>query len=117
MYKSAVYWLTQHLLGSKPIPSLLSMPRVKILYLNEQPAYLRGLPFIIAGPLKVVRQIVDIFHTLFVRIPHPPEFILVQVRSQLVKLDMCIELQGPYASKDRTRLVYQHLPLCGSSPN
>ncbi len=117
MYRPAVQPVNTILLGSKPIPSLLSMPRVKILYLNEQPAYLRGLPFIIAGPLKVVRQIVDIFHALFVRIPHPPEFILVQVRGELLIPDMCTELRRRCASKDRTRLVYQHLPLCGSSPN
>ncbi|KAH9855786.1 mannosyltransferase [Lenzites betulinus] len=64
--------------GSKPIPSLLSMPRVEIMYLREPPVYLRRLPFIIAGPLKVLSQIVDILYTLLMRIPHPPEFILVQ---------------------------------------
>ncbi|KAI0825399.1 mannosyltransferase [Trametes gibbosa] len=64
--------------GSKPIPSLLSMPRVEIMYLRQPPAYLRRLPFIMAGPLKVLSQIFDIFYILLVRIPHPPEFILVQ---------------------------------------
>ncbi|KAI0353157.1 mannosyltransferase [Trametes cingulata] len=64
--------------GSKPIPSLLTMPRVRILYLSEPPSHLRGLPFILAGPLKVLSQVVDILQTLLVRIPHPPEFILVQ---------------------------------------
>ncbi|OSD05625.1 glycosyltransferase family 33 protein [Trametes coccinea BRFM310] len=64
--------------GSKPIPSLLSLPRINILYLSEPPSYLRGLPFIIAGPLKVLSQVIDILRTLLERIPHPPEFILVQ---------------------------------------
>ncbi|KAI0638810.1 mannosyltransferase [Trametes polyzona] len=64
--------------GSKPIPSLLSMPRVKRLHLSEPPSYLRRMPFILGGPLKVLRQIVDILHTLLVRIEQPPEFILVQ---------------------------------------
>ncbi|KAI0369957.1 mannosyltransferase [Pilatotrama ljubarskyi] len=64
--------------GSKPIPSLLTTPRVRIVYLNEPPTYLRGLPFLLAGPLKVLSQVVDILQTLLVRIPHPPEFILVQ---------------------------------------
>ncbi|KAI0641176.1 mannosyltransferase [Trametes meyenii] len=64
--------------GSKPIPSLLSLPRVRILPLHEPPSHWRRLPFIISGPLKVLNQIVEIFHTLVVHIPHPPEFIMVQ---------------------------------------
>ncbi|KAH9891295.1 mannosyltransferase [Cubamyces lactineus] len=64
--------------GSKPIPSLLSLSLVEILPLGEPPLWLRGLPFIIAGPLKVLSQVVDIMHTLLVRIPRPPEYILVQ---------------------------------------
>ncbi|KAI0668711.1 mannosyltransferase [Trametes maxima] len=64
--------------GSKPIPSLLSLPRVRILPLNEPPSHWRRFPFIISGPLKVLNQIYEIFHTLVVHIPHPPEFILVQ---------------------------------------
>ncbi|KAI8983197.1 mannosyltransferase [Trametes punicea] len=64
--------------GSKPIPSLLSLPRVEILYLGEPPSYLRGLPFIVAGPLKVLHQAIDILYALLKRIPHPPEFIIVQ---------------------------------------
>ncbi len=65
--------------GSKPIPSLLASPDVSIIYLTEPPTSLRRLPFIVGGPLKVLRQIVEIVHTLAIRIPHPPEFILVQV--------------------------------------
>ncbi|RDX51446.1 beta-1,4-mannosyltransferase [Lentinus brumalis] len=64
--------------GSTPIPSLLSTPLVKILHLSEPPRFLTKLPFVIGGPLKVVRQVLDIVYTLAVRIPHPPEFILVQ---------------------------------------
>ncbi|CDO74790.1 Glycosyltransferase Family 33 protein [Trametes cinnabarina] len=64
--------------GSKPIPSLLSLPRIDILYLREPSSYLRALPFIVAGPLKVLSQVMDILHTLLDRIPNPPEFILVQ---------------------------------------
>ncbi|KAH9917359.1 beta-1,4-mannosyltransferase [Epithele typhae] len=58
-------------------PFLLSLPRVKILYLAEPPSLLRKLPFILGGPLKVLRQVIDILYILLVRIP-PPEYILVQ---------------------------------------
>ncbi|KAI0696494.1 mannosyltransferase [Cerioporus squamosus] len=64
--------------GSTPIPSLLSTPLVKILHLTEPPRYLTRLPFVIGGPMKVARQVLEITYTLAVRIPHPPEFILVQ---------------------------------------
>ena len=67
-------------LGSKPIPSLCTTPRVSLLYLTEPPLILRRLPFVVGGPLKVLRQVAEILYTLTVRIPHPPEFILVQVR-------------------------------------
>ena len=59
---------------------MLSLPRVRIFYLTEPPKLLRRLPFIIGGPLKVLRQVAEILYTLSVRVPHPPEFILVQVR-------------------------------------
>ncbi|KAI1785401.1 mannosyltransferase [Ganoderma leucocontextum] len=64
--------------GSKPIPSLLASPHVSIIYLTEPPPGLRRVPFIVGGPLKVLRQILEIVYALAVRIPHPPEFILVQ---------------------------------------
>ena len=72
--------LTSSPLGSKPISSLCTTPRVSLLYLTEPPLILRRLPFIVGGPLKVLRQVAEILYTLTVRIPHPPEFILVQVR-------------------------------------
>ena len=72
-------WRAHSLEGSKPIPSLLSSPDVSIMYLTEPPTSLRRLPFVLGGPLKVLRQILEIVHTLAIRIPHPPEFILVQV--------------------------------------
>ena len=49
------------------------------MYLTEPPASLRRLPFVLGGPLKVLRQILEIVYMLAIRIPHPPEFILVQV--------------------------------------
>ncbi|KAJ7651991.1 mannosyltransferase [Mycena polygramma] len=60
--------------GSELIPSL---SRAKVRYLPEPPLWLRSLPFIISGPIKVVLQVLFIFIELFT-IPNPPEFILVQ---------------------------------------
>lgn len=64
--------------GSKPVPSLLSLPHVHFLYLSQLPPSLRNLPFIFFAPIKIAQQVMSILHTLLWRIPHPPEFILVQ---------------------------------------
>ncbi|OBZ79967.1 Chitobiosyldiphosphodolichol beta-mannosyltransferase, partial [Grifola frondosa] len=64
--------------GSDPIPSLLSIPHVHFLYLSSPPAFLNALPFVISAPRKVLHQVCSILHTLLVRVPHPPEFIVVQ---------------------------------------
>ncbi|KAJ7630390.1 mannosyltransferase [Roridomyces roridus] len=63
--------------GSKPIPSLEQHSKVKFNYLPEPPVWLRFLPFLISGPIKVVLQVCAMFLALFT-IPNPPEFILVQ---------------------------------------
>ncbi|KAI0960946.1 hypothetical protein AcV7_000183 [Taiwanofungus camphoratus] len=64
--------------GSKPIPSLLTIPHVHFLYLSTPPAYLSSLPFVVGAPRKVLHQVLSILHALLVRIPNPPEFIVVQ---------------------------------------
>ncbi|KAI0005410.1 glycosyl transferases group 1-domain-containing protein [Russula compacta] len=64
--------------GSKPVPSLLSLPHVRFLYLSQAPPFLRKLPFIVFAPIKIAQQVLSLLYTLFWRIPHPPEFILVQ---------------------------------------
>ena len=69
--------------GAKPIPSLLSIPHVRFLYLSQPPKYISSWPFVIAAPRKVLHQVFSIMHTLLVRIPNPPEFIVVQVRLSL----------------------------------
>ncbi|KAK7688235.1 hypothetical protein QCA50_008605 [Cerrena zonata] len=63
--------------GSKPVPSLLSIPRVHFLYLPDAPSTL-GLPFILSAPRKVLLQVFSILNALLYRIPHPPEYIVVQ---------------------------------------
>ena len=40
------------------------------------------LPFLLLAPLKIAIQVFTILHTLFVRIPQPPEYIMVQVRAK-----------------------------------
>lgn len=74
-----IYMCSLLSLGSNPIPSLLSIPHVQFFYLTTPPSYLARLPFIYAGPRKVLQQVIDILTMLLFRIPHPPEFILVQV--------------------------------------
>lgn len=64
--------------GTTPIPSLLSLPRVRFVYLPDPPKPLPGIPFVLYAPRKVALQIFSILEALLVRVPHPPEFILVQ---------------------------------------
>jgi beta-1,4-mannosyltransferase len=67
--------------GSKPIPSLLSIPHIHFLYLSSPPKLFTKLPFIISAPIKIVLQIATVLTALLLYIPLSPEFILVQVRS------------------------------------
>lgn len=67
------------LLGSKPIPSLERLPRVRIHYIAELPKIFRRLPFLILAPIKIVHQVISILLCLLVWIETPPEFIVVQV--------------------------------------
>ncbi|KAI0089774.1 glycosyltransferase family 33 protein [Irpex rosettiformis] len=64
--------------GTTPIPSLLSLPRVRFCYLPDPPRTIKGTPFLIAAPRKVVLQVFYILEALLVRVPNPPEFIIVQ---------------------------------------
>ncbi|KAH7921252.1 glycosyltransferase family 33 protein [Leucogyrophana mollusca] len=64
--------------GSKPIPSLASLPHVNFCYLPDPPSFVANIPFILAAPIKIAYQIITILHTLLLEVPHPPEFILVQ---------------------------------------
>ncbi|KIM84705.1 glycosyltransferase family 33 protein [Piloderma croceum F 1598] len=64
--------------GSKPIPSLLSLPHIHFLYLSSPPKPLTHLPFLLSAPIKITLQIISVLSALLIRIPQPPEFILVQ---------------------------------------
>ncbi|KAG2370324.1 glycosyltransferase family 33 protein [Suillus spraguei] len=64
--------------GSKPIPSLTSLPDIRLCYLSESPPLVTQIPFILAAPIKILYQIVTILYTLVFDIPRPPEFIMVQ---------------------------------------
>ncbi|KAI0035263.1 glycosyl transferases group 1-domain-containing protein [Vararia minispora EC-137] len=62
--------------GSTPTPSLLELPLVRFLYLPPPPPL--PLPFLISGPLKVAQQAVGVLYALLARVPHTPEYLLVQ---------------------------------------
>ncbi|KAF9454934.1 glycosyltransferase family 33 protein [Macrolepiota fuliginosa MF-IS2] len=64
--------------GSKPIPALERLPKLRLHYLPEPPNITRKLPFILAAPIKVLHQIISVLVVLVVLIKVPPEFILVQ---------------------------------------
>ena len=77
----SVYCIHIHsFLGSRPIPSLEGHQRIHFHYLSEPPAFLTHIPFVLAGPIKVIHQIFCILVALLVRISDAPEYILVQVR-------------------------------------
>ncbi|TVY42130.1 Chitobiosyldiphosphodolichol beta-mannosyltransferase [Lachnellula occidentalis] len=64
---------------STPHPGLLDNPLITIVPLPSPPPFLRSksLPFLLAGPLKVLWQIWSLFHTLSYRIK-PARWLLVQ---------------------------------------
>ncbi|TVY81039.1 Chitobiosyldiphosphodolichol beta-mannosyltransferase, partial [Lachnellula suecica] len=64
---------------STPHPGLINNPLIKIIPLPPPPPILRSkaLPFILAGPLKVLWQIWSLFHTLGYR-TKPARWLLVQ---------------------------------------
>ncbi|KAF8588493.1 glycosyltransferase family 33 protein [Ramaria rubella] len=67
--------------GSREVPGLLILPRVRFVYLPPPPAFIAKLPrhlFLFLAPFKVAFQLITIISALFYRIEHPPEFILVQ---------------------------------------
>ncbi|KAF5338445.1 hypothetical protein D9758_012231 [Tetrapyrgos nigripes] len=64
--------------GSKPIPSLETLPKIQLCYLPEPPIFLKSLPFIVTAPFKIAHQIVSILNELLIRIPEPPEYLVVQ---------------------------------------
>ncbi|KAF7986156.1 hypothetical protein HWV62_38534 [Athelia sp. TMB] len=64
--------------GSKPSPTLRSLPHIHFLYLSEPPRIVTKLPFIICAPIKIIHQIATILAALLVRVAHPPEYIMVQ---------------------------------------
>jgi hypothetical protein len=66
--------------GSKPIPALERLPKLRLRYIPEPPNFITRLPFILAGPLKVLHQITAVLIVLLFLIRVPPEFILVQVK-------------------------------------
>lgn len=66
-------------IGSTPIASLERL-NVQLFHLKETPRALRRLPFIILAPIKVTLQALTVLHALLLAIPHPPEYIVVQVR-------------------------------------
>jgi beta-1,4-mannosyltransferase len=72
--------------GSKPVPSLLSLPHVHFLYLSQPPALVQKLPFVVVAPIKIAHQVLSILHALLWCIPHPPEFVLVQVSSLVISV-------------------------------
>lgn len=79
-YHRCITFIFIHSLGSRPIPSLEGNRRIHFHYLSEPPAFLKYIPFVLAGPFKVIYQIFDILVALLVRVSNAPEYILVQVR-------------------------------------
>ena len=102
--------------GAREVSSLLTLSRVRFVYLPVPPAFIAKMPrqfFLILAPLKVIFQLVTITSALFYQIERPPEFILVQV-SPLVT---CWNHLPDCGALARTRQVFLPLHLCGSQAN
>ena len=92
-YKGAIFCvliqtLANKLLESTLHPALRGNPLINIVPLPPPPQQLRAntLPFILAGPLKVLWQIWSLFHALNYG-TEPSRWLLVQVRTTLLALD------------------------------
>ncbi|KAI6153212.1 glycosyltransferase family 33 protein [Pisolithus tinctorius] len=64
--------------GSKPVPSLTSLPHVHLHYLPEPPTFVGKVSFGLSALVKIVYQTFSILYTLMFSMTHPPEFIVVQ---------------------------------------
>jgi len=109
----ALISLRVHVLGSKPIPALERLPKLRLRYLPDSPTAFRRLPFILAGPLKVLHQIFAILIVLVFLIRVPPEFILVQVRPTYQGHHKLLK-KGLTESSKRTD--FTHRPVCCKDP-
>ena len=109
----ALISLRVHVLGSKPIPALERLPKLRLRYLPDSPTAFRRLPFILAGPLKVLHQIFAILIVLVFLIRVPPEFILVQVRPTCQGHHKLLK-KGLTESSKRTD--FTHRPVCCKDP-
>ncbi|KAI6010168.1 hypothetical protein EDC04DRAFT_2770134 [Pisolithus marmoratus] len=64
--------------GSKPVPSLISLPNVHLHYLPEPPTFFGKVAFGLSAFVKIAYQTFSILYTLTISITYPPEFIVVQ---------------------------------------
>ncbi|OAX37279.1 beta-1,4-mannosyltransferase [Rhizopogon vinicolor AM-OR11-026] len=100
--------------GSKPIPSLTSLPHIRLCYLSEPPPFVAQIPFVLAAPIKIAYQIVTILYTLIFTVPRPPEFIMVQNPPSIPTLALVWLVGGITGSKiiiDWHNLGYSILAL------
>lgn len=82
--------------GNDPINSLLEAPLVRWVYMKDTSRFMRYVPrylWILIAPWKVLRQIWTLLYALLVRLPHPPQYILVQVRYLLLVVNAIDKLQ------------------------
>jgi hypothetical protein len=73
--------------GNDPIKSLLETPSVRWVYMKDTPRFMSYVPrylWVLLAPWKVLHQIRTLLYALLVRLPHPPQYILVQVRYLLL---------------------------------
>ncbi|KAG1738606.1 glycosyltransferase family 33 protein [Suillus paluster] len=100
--------------GSNPIPSLTSLPHIRLSYLSEPPLFVARIPFVLAAPIKISYQIATILYTLIFDIPRPPEFIMVQNPPSIPTLALVWLVGGMTGSKiiiDWHNLGYSILAL------
>jgi hypothetical protein len=81
---------------------------VEFLYLPDPPTRLPGTSFVLYAPRKIFLQVFYILEALLDRIPQPPEFIVLQVRSIFIfAFVVGINNYSSLLWKARTRQVYQ----------
>jgi len=74
--------------------------------MKDTPQFMRHVPrylWVLLAPWKVLRQIWALLYALLVRLPHPPQFILVQVNYLPLVVNAIDELQTEPADHPYTR--------------
>lgn len=105
---------TTYVVGYKGANVISTIFQARFIYLTNAQSVLGHLPFLVLAPIKVLLQVYTILDALLFKIPHPPEFILVQNPPTIPTLALVLlvsKLRGCKVIIDWHNLGYSILAL------